>query len=325
MFERFTQRARQMVVLAQEEARMLRHNYIGTEHILLGLLRERDGFAAHALGSLGITLEMVRGDVARIVGAGEDQTQGMIPFTPRAKSVLSFALREALALRHSYIGTEHILLGLVREGEGVAVRILSDHDADPERVRNTVIRMLSPAGAEDPGFDPPPVGAEDPGFDPPPAGPPPFEPPGSHRPDEPATESEANLGWRGRPMALAALGAARLARAAFDPRRTGGLEPLEMQLLVRLTLGSADGTGAEPGELLDSLTASMAADLDDLRLAVKSLGWERLVVIDDEQDNDVRIAITTDGVGVVEQWLRRAAPLFGNWPPDNPDADDAVG
>lgn len=293
MFERFTERARQVVVLAQEEARALRHNYIGTEHILLGLLREFDGVAAQALESLGITLEMVRGDVTRIIGAGEELTSAMIPFTPRAKSVLAIALREALGLRHNYIGTEHVLLGLVREREGVAVRILGDHDADPERVRNAVIRTLRVGDAEGRS--------------------------------EAATESEASLGWRGRPMALAALGAARLARAAFDPRRTGGLEPLEMQLLVRLTLASADGTGAEPGELLDSLTASMAADLDDLRLAVRSLGRQRLVVTDDDEDNDVRIAITTDGVGVVERWLRRAAPLFGNWPADNPDADDAVG
>lgn len=293
MFERFTERARQVVVLAQEEARALRHNYIGTEHILLGLLREFDGVAAQALESLGITLEMVRGDVTRIIGAGEELTSAMIPFTPRAKSVLAIALREALGLRHNYIGTEHVLLGLVREREGVAVRILGDHDADPERVRNAVIRTLRVGDAEGRS--------------------------------EAATESEASLGWRGRPMALAALGAARLARAAFDPRRTGGLEPLEMQLLVRLTLASADGTGAEPGELLDSLTASMAADLDDLRLAVRNLGRQRLVVTDDDEDNDVRIAITTDGVGVVERWLRRAAPLFGNWPADNPDADDAVG
>src|ERR671929_157535 len=126
MFERFTERARQVVVLAQEEARILKHNYIGTEHILLGLLREEEGLAARVLESLDITVERVRAQVVRIVGSGEEVTSGQIPFTPRAKKVLELALREALSLGHNYIGTEHILLGLVRENEGVAARILLD-------------------------------------------------------------------------------------------------------------------------------------------------------------------------------------------------------
>src|SRR5262249_25624389 len=126
MFERFTERARQVVVLAQEEARTLKHNYIGTEHILLGLLREEEGLAARVLESLDITVERVRAQVVRIVGSGEEVTSGQIPFTPRAKKVLELALREALSLGHNYIGTEHILLGLVRENEGVAPRILLD-------------------------------------------------------------------------------------------------------------------------------------------------------------------------------------------------------
>jgi ATP-dependent Clp protease ATP-binding subunit ClpA len=132
MFERFTERARQVVVLAQEEARTLKHNYIGTEHILLGLLREEEGLAARVLESLDITVERVRAQVVRIVGSGEEVTSGQIPFTPRAKKVLELALREALSLGHNYIGTEHILLGLVRENEGVAARILLDFDADSE-------------------------------------------------------------------------------------------------------------------------------------------------------------------------------------------------
>ena len=118
MFERFTERARQVVVLAQDEARALKHNYIGTEHILLGLLREEEGLAARVLESLDITVEEVRAQVARIVGQGDEVTTGQIPFTPRAKKVLELALREALSLGHNYIGTEHILLGLVRENEG---------------------------------------------------------------------------------------------------------------------------------------------------------------------------------------------------------------
>src|SRR5271167_4083963 len=146
MFERFTERARQVVVLAQEEARTLKHNYIGTEHILLGLLREEEGLAARVLESLEITVERVRGQVVRIVGSGEEVTSGQIPFTPRAKKVLELALREALSLGHNYIGTEHILLGLVRENEGVAARILLDFDADSEKIRNEVIRMLSGPG-----------------------------------------------------------------------------------------------------------------------------------------------------------------------------------
>src|SRR3954467_5390074 len=121
MFERFTERARQVVVLAQEEARSLRHNYIGTEHLLLGLLREEEGLAARVLESFDVTIEEVRAQVARIVGQGDDVATGQIPFTPRAKKSLDLALREALALGHNHIGTEHLLLGLVRLDEGVAM------------------------------------------------------------------------------------------------------------------------------------------------------------------------------------------------------------
>ena len=140
-----------MVVLAQEEARTLKHNYIGTEHILLGLLREEEGLAARVLESLDITVERVRAQVVRIVGSGEEVTSGQIPFTPRAKKVLELALREALSLGHNYIGTEHILLGLVRENEGVAARILLDFDADSDKIRNEVIRMLSGPGGRKSG------------------------------------------------------------------------------------------------------------------------------------------------------------------------------
>src|ERR1700716_1686222 len=151
MFERFTERARQVVVLAQEEARTLKHKYIGTEHILLGLLREEEGLAARVLESLDITVERVRAQVVRIVGSGEEVTSGQIPFTPRAKKVLELALREALSLGHNYIGTEHILLGLVRENEGVAARILLDFDADADKIRNEIIRMLSGPGRRQQG------------------------------------------------------------------------------------------------------------------------------------------------------------------------------
>jgi ATP-dependent Clp protease ATP-binding subunit ClpC len=143
MFERFTDRARRVVVLAQEEARMLNHNYIGTEHILLGLIHEGEGVAAKALESLGISLEGVRGQVEEIIGQGQQAPSGHIPFTPRAKKVLELSLREALQLGHNYIGTEHILLGLIREGEGVAAQVLSKLGADLNRVRQQVIQLLS--------------------------------------------------------------------------------------------------------------------------------------------------------------------------------------
>src|ERR1700760_2341504 len=143
MFERFTDRARRVVVLAQEEARMLNHNYIGTEHILLGLIHEGEGVAAKSLESLGISLEGVRQQVEEIIGQGQQAPSGHIPFTPRAKKVLELSLREALQLGHNYIGTEHILLGLIREGEGVAAQVLVKLGAELTRVRQQVIQLLS--------------------------------------------------------------------------------------------------------------------------------------------------------------------------------------
>src|SRR4051794_39837972 len=153
VFERFTDRARRVVVLAQEEARLLNHNYIGTEHILLGLIHEGEGVAAKALESLGISLEAVRAQVEEIIGHGGSAPSGHIPFTPRAKKVLELSLREALQLGHNYIGTEHILLGLIREGEGVAAQVLVKLGADLSRVRQQVIQLLSgySGGKESPG------------------------------------------------------------------------------------------------------------------------------------------------------------------------------
>ena len=143
MFERFTDRARRVVVLAQEEARLLNHSYIGTEHILLGLIHEGEGVAAKALESLNISLDAVRAQVEEIIGQGGSSPSGHIPFTPRAKKVLELSLREALQLGHNYIGTEHILLGLIREGEGVAAQVLVKLGADLSRVRQQVIQLLS--------------------------------------------------------------------------------------------------------------------------------------------------------------------------------------
>jgi ATP-dependent Clp protease ATP-binding subunit ClpC len=157
VFERFTDQARRVVVLAQEEARMLNHNYIGTEHVLLGLVREGDGVAAKALGSFGIDLDAVRRQVEEIVGGGQAAPTGHIPFTPRAKKVLELSLRESLQLGHEYIGTEHILLGLVREGEGVAAQVLQKHGADLDRVRRAVLEQL---GEPDVGTPPESTAAE---------------------------------------------------------------------------------------------------------------------------------------------------------------------
>jgi ATP-dependent Clp protease ATP-binding subunit ClpC len=143
LFERFTDRARRVVVLAQEEAVLLNHNYIGTEHILLGLIHEGEGVAAKAVESLGISVEAVRAEVEEIIGIGGSSPTGQIPFTPRAKKVLELSLREALQLGHNYIGTEHILLGLIREGDGVAAQVLLKLGADLSRVRQQVIALLS--------------------------------------------------------------------------------------------------------------------------------------------------------------------------------------
>jgi ATP-dependent Clp protease ATP-binding subunit ClpC len=143
MFERFTERARRVVVLAQEEARMLDHNWIGTEHILLGLIREGEGVAAKTLESLGISLDAVRQQVEEIIGQGQQAPSGHIPFTPRAKKVLELSLREALQLGHNYIGTEHILLGLIHEGDGVAAQVLVGLGVDLDRTRQVVIQILT--------------------------------------------------------------------------------------------------------------------------------------------------------------------------------------
>src|ERR1700685_2309882 len=150
MFERFTDRARNVVVLAQQEARLLKHNYIGTEHILLGLVRESDGLAAKALEALGIGLDAVREQVEEIIGRGQKSPSGHIPFTPRAKKVLELSLREAVQFGHNYIGTEHILLGLIREGDGVAAQVLVQLGAALDRVRQQVINLLHGRHAEEP-------------------------------------------------------------------------------------------------------------------------------------------------------------------------------
>jgi ATP-dependent Clp protease ATP-binding subunit ClpA len=148
VFERFTDRARRVVVLAQEESRLLNHDYIGTEHLLLGLIHEGDGVAAIALEELGVSLDAARLRIEGIIGQGQKAATGHIPFTPRAKKVLELSLREAIQLGHDYIGTEHILLGLIREGEGVAAQVLQQLGADLNRVRQQVVQLLSGSQAQ---------------------------------------------------------------------------------------------------------------------------------------------------------------------------------
>ena len=152
MFERFTDRARRVVVLSQGEARLLNHNYIGTEHILLGLIQEHEGVAAKALESLKISLEAVRRQVEEVIGRGDKAPHGHIPFTPRAKKVLELSLREALQLKHDYIGTEHILLGLIREGEGMAAQVLGSLGVGLSSVRHEVTQLLEAGGTASSGW-----------------------------------------------------------------------------------------------------------------------------------------------------------------------------
>jgi Clp amino terminal domain, pathogenicity island component len=305
MLERFTERSRQVIVLAQEEARALGHDHLGTEHILLGLLREQEGLGARILGSLDVTVDRVRAQVVQIVGAGEQVTSGQIPFTPRAAKVLELALREVLSLGNSFIGTEHILLGLIDENEGIAARILLGFGVDPEKIRQAVIHA-----------------------EPEPPAPPssPAAPQTIYAPPEPLAEpSDVELGWRRRPIALAALGAAVLTRRAFGRSKTGHLKPLEMQVLAYLTLGLRDPTVAEPpGERLYSLLTALACDGDDLDRAIRALAERRLVTSEDLGDDEL-ISITIAGTIAVESWLDQIAPLFGGWPPEHPAADDATG
>jgi ATP-dependent Clp protease ATP-binding subunit ClpC len=220
VFERFTDRARKVVVLAQDESRTLSHNYIGTEHILLGLIREGEGVAARALGAMGISLPGVREDVLEIVGEGPSPAPGHIPFTPRAKKVLELALREALGLGHNYIGTEHILLGLIQEGEGVAAQVLVKRGADLDRVRQTVIQLLS-------GYV---VGAEQAPLEPPEPAPPPTGPTRAAPEDFPTC-----------PACFAPL-AETIAGTVMDIVVDGGSEPATARIAYCGRCGAALGT-----------------------------------------------------------------------------------
>ena len=306
MFERFSERAREVLVSAQEEALALRHGYVGPEHILLGMFGVPDGTAARALESLGLTPEGVRAHVADIVGTGTEPAIGQIPFTPKARQVLELARDEADDLGDTFIGTEHLLFALARQGGGVTGRILLDREVDADMIGAAVLAL----SGRPPAFAGPPGTAS-------PAG-------DGVRSELPRSEVGFALGWRARPIALAALGAAVLARAAFDPARTGSLSELQMQLLVQLAIDPSEGPRTNDGELFESLTAALACERDDLRDAYRRLEDRGMVTSAREQDDDVRITITAAGAAGVDEWLRRTASLFGRWPPDDPAADDAA-
>jgi len=320
VFERYTERARQVVVLAQVEARTLKHDYIGTEHILLGLLREREGLAARVLESAGVTAEAARVAVVRTVGSGEEMSRGQIPFTPRAKEVLARALRESAGLGHNYIGTEHILLALVAGGEGVAVRVLLDFGADEQRIRAEVMRIVaSPPGAAA-VRESAPVGR-----------PPRMSRHWLWRGGTDGEPKHAPLsGWRRQSVALAALGAESLSRRALSASAAGGLDPIALRVLlaVGLTQSSEDAESAGHARSRASIMALASCDDEELDAAVGALLTNALVesirlTSGEPQEEDKWLSLTAAGAARIEAWLQRVAPMFAAWPPDRPDVDDA--
>ncbi len=314
VFERFSERARRVVSLAQDEARALRHDYIGTEHILLGLGREDEGLAARVLESLDVTVDGVRAAVVRIVGLGEEVVGSRIPFTPRAKKVLAVAVSEARSQGNSDVQTEHILLALVGENEGVAARILLDFGAGLQTVRDEVMRMLPPkpdAGSlvskQPPWRVASGVSGEMPAIEP--------------------SQPRTLFGWRSRSMALAALGATSLGRRAFGPRR-GQPDGLALELLVAVALADGDQDARAD---LDRLLSALSSDTEGFS-AVEALLSANLVqprglldpaVEDEDGEEKASLILTDEGAAVVRSWLKRVSPLFARWPPQRSDVDDA--
>jgi hypothetical protein len=272
--ERFSERARQVVVLAQEEARGLGHDHIGTEHLLIALLREEVGVPPALLATVSLTADEARAAVIAIVGPGDRPSPRQVPFTPRAARVVQSSVGEALSMGRAAVDTEHLLLAIIDEGEGTGARILRDAGVDAR-----AIRALADG------------------------------------------EIEVDVGWRGRSIALAALGAAVIGRSAFGLRRTGGLAPIDMQLLAFLALGERELATSETGEETASLARALACDLDDVRVAVRSLLREGLIADSSGAEAD-RVEITAEGMARVDQWLRRSASLFEGWPPTVPGVDD---
>lgn len=312
VFERFTERARRVVVLAQQEAHTLRHDYIGDEHILLGLLLEDEGLAARVLESLGLTVGEARAAVVRIVGvgAGGAHPSRQIPFTPRAKKVLAVAVREAWTRGDRGVATEHILLALVEDNEGPAARILLDFGLAPQKVRDEAIRMLPPSLARSPEPERPPwkVVPGTPGEIP------------VTTPSGPRTL----FGWRSRSIALAALGATALSRRAFGSHR-GEPDGLALEILIAAALAEEDPAARSDLDRRLSLDAEGFAALETLLAANLVEGVELSDAEPQEEDDEdaLRLTLTDEGAAAVQAWLTRVAPLFTRWPAERPDVDDA--
>ncbi len=307
MFERFSYDARHAVAALGEVAREFGHHHIGTEHLLLGILRVEDSMGERALRSVGISFRRVRHQVARIVGTGDTVTTEAIPFTPRTRRSLELARAGAETRGSSEVGTEHLLLGLIETPESVGARILIDLEATADAIR-TAVGVLpqsprSPRPEADLSMEP-------------------------RLPDiaEVAFEGPVDFGWRGRPIVLAALGAGALSRLAFHPSRTGGLRELEMQMLAYMALEAGDGQPDELGVSVESLDVTLACDLEELDDRIQSLIEQGLLVYDLDDPEDTRVASATPaGVAAVQQWLARVALLFPGWPTSYEGVDDATG
>jgi Clp amino terminal domain, pathogenicity island component len=303
VLERFTMQSRAAVALGVEEAWAAGHAAVGTEHILLGLLHAPETVAGRALSALEVDLAEARLVVRRALGRAEP-TEGQIPFTPAAQYALGLALPEAVGRGRGEVEPEDILFALVAHPDTGAAQTLLELGATPEDVRLELERLalaLAPAPA-------------------------PPKPPAWPGPAQPMAEGEPELGWRGRGIALAALGAAVLARSAFGARRAAPLLELEMQLLVYLALALDDDPAASagPGEAVDFLPVALACDREDMSTAIEALQREQLVVRPETPDDD-RVAITPAGTARVAEWLARTVPLFDGWPPEHPGVDDATG
>jgi ATP-dependent Clp protease ATP-binding subunit ClpC len=281
-------------VFADEEMRSFGHVWLGTEHLLLGVLHDQDSAAAAALRALGIELMIARAAVLRALGRGEQRPEGQVPFTEPAVRALKLAAAQAGG---RMVEPEHILLALVAEPDGGAAEIILTLGATADQVRLEVNLTVGEPGETLPPRPPWP-------------------------PDELVADGELNVGWRGRPILLAALGAATLTRWAFDETRLGARTPLEMQVLAHLALlAGADRAFWQPGEELYSMPRALAYDPGELDQAIRLLVRDGLVVRPDETD-EASVAITTSGLLEVEAWLARIVSLFGGWPPDRPDVDD---
>jgi hypothetical protein len=300
MFERFAGSARQAVAHAGDETRELRHDAIGTEHLLLGLLCEEDGAAARVLGEFGLTLDVARESIVRIAGRGEAETVGSIAFTPRAVGVLERAARETPGASET-IDAERLLLALAEESEGLAARLLAEAGADAARLRTALMHERAgrtPPGREEPQRDS--LAAEPP-------------------------DISLELGWRPRGLALAALGAGRLARQAFDRCSVADGDLLQTEVLVCLALVAADQPAEGPGDGIESIAGTLACDPELVRASLVALVRNAFVVELSGEPDARRFAITGAGVAAVDRWLTRVGPLFERWPPDTPDVDDATG